>query len=99
MTERKLYKHCPGHHLGHEAGDDFEKGYSMLEDGKKIQGFVTRTLLDSGAIYNDNSADQTTKLSGRMLPSMPNMLINGTLVAGEMDDGEDGSDHELDVGD
>jgi hypothetical protein len=103
MAQRELHKYRAGRHLGHEAQDDFDKGYEMLEDGKKIRGFVTRTMLDAGAIYEDDSADQTTERSGRMLPSMPNMLVNGMLVAGEMDgeDNEsgDGSDEGSDVGD
>ena len=103
MAQRELHKYRAGRHLRHEAQDDFDKNYEMLEDGKKIRGFVMRTMLDAGAIYEDDLANHTTERSGRMLPSMPNMLVNGMLVAGEMDDEDnesgDGSDDGSDVGD
>jgi hypothetical protein len=36
MAQRELHKYHAGRHLGHEVQDDFDKGYKMLEDGKKI---------------------------------------------------------------
>jgi hypothetical protein len=60
-------------------------------------------MLDAGAIYEDDSADHTTERSRKMLPSMPDMLVNRMLVAGEIDDEDnesgDGSDDGSDVGD
>ena len=65
----------------------------MLEDGKRIQAFVYRTLLNSGAIHEDDSANQTTEANIRILPSMPTMLIDRMLIPGVMntDDDDDGS--------
>jgi hypothetical protein len=99
MTERELHKFRPGCNLGHDAQDDFGKGYEMLEDGKRIRTFIHRTLLDSGAIHEDDLADQTTEADSRILPSMPTMLINGMLVPGETntDDEDDGSPDRSDV--
>ena len=48
MIEWELHKFHPGCNLGHEVQDDFEKNYEMLENGKRIQAFVHRTLLAVG---------------------------------------------------
>lgn len=50
-------------------------------------------LLDSGAIHEDDSANQTTEANIRILPSMPTMLIDRMLIPGVMntDDDDDGS--------
>ena len=91
IEEQGMHKFRAGRTSTHKAQNDFEEGYLILANGKKIKEFVTRTLRDAGAIHGDDDIfDDPVDEMEQELP-MPNMLIDGRLVDGaEEPEGADG---------
>jgi hypothetical protein len=87
MQNQQLHRFCEGRTWGYEASDDFEKGYSLLI--KKIPEFISRTLKDAGAIHADGDVDPDMPDNSDDAP-MPNMMLHGSLMAGDEIDLEDG---------
>ena len=88
MNECELHKFRSGRTLAHRAQDDFDEGYVMLGEGRKVKEFIKRTLVDAGAIYDDMESDEAQGSDDRPSPPLPNMLVNGILVSGEEHDND-----------
>ncbi|TFY76680.1 hypothetical protein EWM64_g7330 [Hericium alpestre] len=92
-----LAEHGGTHHrrtLGHVARDDWAAGDIRLGDGKRIKEYIERTLRDAGNIHGDEESSaklEHDEYDPEQLILLPNMLINGELVAGD----EVHGDHEV----
>lgn len=92
MYERQMHKFRLGRTHGYAASDDHITGYELLGRGR-IKDFVTRTLLDSAAIHENDSMEHSPFITGQV-PLLPTMLINGDLVTAGGDGDSSGSEAE-----
>ena len=82
MQDRQLHRFRRGRTLGHKASDDFENGYLIFANIKRIPDFISRTLKDAGTIHRDGDMEPDSPDDFEDAP-MPNMVIGGSLVAGD----------------
>lgn len=98
MTERELHRFRAGRTYGYTAHDDFAHGYNMLMMGTKIINFIARTMVDAGAIHDEEGAAAGDEEPEEHidLPPTPGIIVDGVLVTGEaLDEVWDGSESDL----
>ncbi|KAI0043311.1 hypothetical protein FA95DRAFT_411632 [Auriscalpium vulgare] len=86
IDEHGLLTFRAGRTSGHVAQDDFEVGFRSYaaNDSKKIRDFVERTIQDMADLHSaEEMLESTTEHVLEDLP-LPNMVIDGELVDGEM---------------